>query len=84
MILSKTRNSTALHVGHLGKAIRQSGKRIRIMSPILQSEIIIFATPQQHRVNLYKNSLNLPIILFFSEGIPTVVTEMISVVLRKN
>ncbi len=54
------------------------------MSPMLQSEIIIFAIPQQNRVNLYKNSLNLTVVLFFSEEIPKVVTEMISVVLRKN
>ncbi len=54
------------------------------MSPMLQSEIITFAIPQQHRVNLVKNSLNLTLVLFFSEEIPKVVTEMISVVLRKN
>ncbi len=54
------------------------------MSPMLQSEIIIFAIPQQHRVNLNKSSFNLTVFLFFSEAIPTVITDRISVVLRKN
>ncbi len=54
------------------------------MSPILQSEIIIFAIPQQHRVNLHKNSLNLTVVLFFSKEILKVVTEKNSLVLRKN
>ncbi len=54
VVLSKARNSADFHVGHLGKAIKQSGKRFHIMSTMFQYEIMIFATPRQHRVNLYK------------------------------
>ncbi len=52
---------------------------------MLQCKIIIFAIPRQHRVNLYeKISPNLTVVLFFSDEMPTVVIEMIPVVLRKN
>ncbi len=54
MVLSKTRDSPDLHVGYLGKVIRQIGKRIDIMPWMLLSEIIIFAIPRQRRVNFYK------------------------------
>ncbi len=51
VLLSKTRWSPTLHVGHLlSNAIKQSDERIHIMSPMLQSEIIIFAILQKHRV----------------------------------
>ncbi len=50
------------------------------MSTMLQSQIIIFAIPQQHRAN----GLNLTLVLFFIEEMPTVVTETISVALPKN
>ncbi len=54
------------------------------MSPMLQSEIITFAILQQHRVNLYKKQSQFNGSFIFSEEIPKVVTEKISVVLRKN
>ncbi len=40
--LSRTRDSPTHRVDKLQKAVRQSGKRTDIVSPMLQSEIIIF------------------------------------------
>ncbi len=41
-------------VSHLGETIWLGGKRIHVVSTMLQSGIIIFLIPHQHRVYIYK------------------------------